>query len=83
MSRDIPELRYWAHNNWTDFGVIDLPDTATEFIFQFDSRRPADRLTMPEISFEVDVPSEMIEAIGIGQAYKILSESKTLELVHP
>lgn len=63
--------------------VIYLPEIAFNFINEFDSLKttPEERLNMPEISFEIDLPSDLIDQIGIGQAYKVLSESKTLELV--
>lgn len=52
------------------------------FIHRFDKASPEERLLFPEFSFEIEVPSAVIDKIGIGQAYKVLSESKTLELVH-
>lgn len=51
------------------------------FISKFDGLSPKERLLMPEFSFEIDVPMNIIEQIGIREAYKVLSESKTLELV--
>ncbi len=64
-------------------GYIALPLEATRFINAFDGwwHQPDVRLTLPEFSFEIDVPNEIINSIGIGQVYKILSESKTLEHV--
>lgn len=71
-----------------DYSILDkedyqftLPEEVTEFIKRFDSSTPDERLNMKLISFEIDVPNEVIDQIGIGQAYKVLSESKTLELV--
>lgn len=61
---------------------IELP-RARLFINLFDRSTPLERLTMSPQSFEIDVPSEVIEKIGIGEVYRILSESKTLELVAP
>jgi len=62
---------------------IELPEKARKFISSFDGLfiTPQARLDLPEMSFEVDVPSELINQIGISQVYKVLSESKTLELV--
>lgn len=62
---------------------ICLPDIASDFIKEFDNFKndPKARLLMPEISFEIDVPMKVIEKIGIREAYKVLSESRTLELV--
>lgn len=40
-----------------------------------------DRLKLPEMSFEVDFPDEMVEQIGIDELNTILSKSQTLEAV--
>jgi len=61
---------------------ISLPWEATQFIHAFDELSPEERINMQPISFEIDVPNELIEKIGIGEVYKILSESKTLEHVN-
>jgi len=62
-----------------------LPFDARSFITTFDalSHQPNERLNLDPFSFDIDVPSEVIDQIGIGEAYRILSESKTLELVQP
>lgn len=60
---------------------IPIPVEAQGFIGKFDGLMPGDRVKMKPISFEIEVPSEVIDQIGIGDVYKILSESKTLELV--
>lgn len=60
---------------------IPLPQVAKNFIKMFDSELPEFRPGMAPLSFEIDVPNEVIDMIGIGQVYKVLSESKTLELV--
>lgn len=60
-----------------------LPRIATNFIYAFDHKSPEGRVDMQPFSFEIDVPKEVIEMIGIGEVYKVLSESRTLELVHP
>jgi len=59
---------------------IALPVEATNFIAEFDASTPEQRSQMQPFSFDVEIPSEVIDKIGIGQVYKILSESKTLEL---
>jgi hypothetical protein len=61
--------------------AIKLPSAAEEFISTFDALSPEQRIEMPEISFEIEVPDSVIQKIGIGQVYKVLSESKTMELV--
>lgn len=63
-------------------GFIDsLPDEAQEFVLDFDHNTPEKRLLMPELSFQIDVSNEVINKIGIDEVHRILSESKTLELV--
>lgn len=59
---------------------IELPEIASNFIRHFDNRFGESRIMMKPISFEIDVPNEVIDSIGIPEVYKILSESKTLEL---
>lgn len=72
-------LYFWEYQRHN----ANLPDEAIRFIALFDSlkRYPGIRVDLPEMQFEIDVPSEVIDKIGIGQVYKILSESRTLELV--
>lgn len=60
---------------------IKLPYEACGFIAKFDSSTPDKRIQMPEFSFEIDVPDEIINQIGISEVHKILQESKTMELV--
>lgn len=64
---------------------IELPRNVANWIVDFDllNTSPLKRLDLPEISFEAEVPEEAIDSISIREAYRILSESKTLELVHP
>lgn len=72
-----------AFNGYGTSPEVSLPSEAVEFIINFDCAVPADRPNLPEFSFEIDVPSEVIEKIGLQEVYKILSESRTLELVMP
>lgn len=60
---------------------IKLPKEAEDFMKAFDKleETPSERLNLPEISFDIDVPDNIIQSIGISQVYKVLSESKTLE----
>ena len=62
------------------YDKIMTPEMAS-FIGRFDDSTPEERRAMSPISFEIDVPSEVIEKIGLQEVYKILSESRTLELV--
>lgn len=59
---------------------IPLPESARIFISRFDAKGPKSRLKMQPFSFEIDVPAEVIEKVGISEVYRVLSESKTLEL---
>lgn len=63
--------------------VIPLPPNARNFISVFDSASVQTRVNLPEFSFEITIPPSVLERISIGEAYRVLSESKTLELVHP
>lgn len=65
------------------YGGVSMKHDAERFIAVFDLSEPAQRLLLQPQSFEIEVPQEVIEKIGIGEVYRILSESKTLELVHP
>ncbi len=58
-----------------------LPQEARDFIEAFDKLTPEGRLTLPELRFVIDVPNEVIDWIGIPQVYKVLSESKSMNLV--
>lgn len=60
---------------------IVLPRDVSDFIESFDSSSPSKRVLMTPFSFEIEVPEYVISKIGIGQVYKVLSESRTLELV--
>lgn len=60
-----------------------LPVIANDFIDDFDRAGIAERLEMDPVSFHIYVPQRVIDKIGIGDVYKILSESRTLELVAP
>ena len=70
-------------NGWYGGGDTQslLPFKAIAFIEDFDDSTPEERVNMNPFSFEIDVPDSVINEIGIGQVYKVLSESKTLEYV--
>ena len=61
--------------------TIKLPIEAKKFIKQFDNSSYDQRKKMQPIEFEVEFPESLIQEIGIKDVYKVLSESKTLELV--
>lgn len=62
---------------------INLPNEATEFIWDFDDLRnsPYKRLDLPEFSFEIEVPDSVIDKIGISDLEGVIERSETLELV--
>lgn len=60
--------------------VCYLPEDASDFIRAFDDCSPSQRLMLPELSFEIDVPQKYIDKIGIDEAHRILSTSKTMKL---
>lgn len=63
--------------------VIDLPDEAIKFIRLFDSFTPNQRVTdIQELSFEIDVPEEVIDMINIDEVKRICEESPSLSLVN-
>lgn len=60
---------------------IRSPSNMSAYITQFDKLSPKERLLMPEEEFEVDVPDQVINKIGISQATEIISRSLTLEIL--
>ena len=64
-------------------GVAQLPQIAKSMIVLFDSftDNPEVRLHLPEFEFEIEVPDEVVDSIGINEIKEILKTSKTLELV--
>lgn len=66
----------------TKHEFIELPETAYQLITAFDRAETNEQIMqLPLIQFEIEVPSSVIDKIEIQEAYRILSESKTLELV--
>jgi hypothetical protein len=78
---EVEETRIHIGNAEVTF--CELPPIATRFINEFDNKSPAERVVMFPIAFEIDVPAWYTDMIGISEAYRILSESKTLELIQP
>lgn len=77
----------WANilpNSIKPFGPgfkLVIPHDQFDFITQFDelADTPELRLELPELSFEIDLPQEVIDAINIDDIHK----SETLELINP
>jgi hypothetical protein len=59
----------------------ELPIIARQFISMFDRTNAEGRVAMPEISFEIDVPQEIIDTIDISEVERIISETPHLNLV--
>lgn len=59
-----------------------LPKEAINFITKFDNLRntPLERLKLPELEFEIELPQEYIDTIDISEAVEIINKSQTLEL---
>lgn len=64
-----------------DRDLIALPKHISNIITGFDNMTPKERRRIQPFDFEIDVPYEVIDKIGISEVYKKLSESPTLELV--
>lgn len=81
--RDVfPDVRIDSVQILFPFGrvmSILLPQVAINFIHQFDRliNTPELRLELPELTFEVDVPDEIIAKINIEDIYR----SETLDVV--
>lgn len=63
-------------------GRIQMPIEATAFTYAFDNLkgRALERLTLPELSFDVVVPQSIIDHIGIAEIERILATSSNLEM---
>lgn len=59
---------------------IRLPEKASNFIYEFDmlSYSPEQRLKLPEMEFEIDIPDSIINQIDISNIYE---NHPTLKLV--
>jgi hypothetical protein len=73
------EIKY----NDKALSISELPIEAELFISRFDKfyKMPDQRLEMDEIEFEIDVPDEVIDAIGIEDVKRLLISHPTLEMV--
>ncbi|HEX8331898.1 MAG TPA: hypothetical protein VF622_04705 [Segetibacter sp.] len=60
---------------------ISLPQEATMFIRDFDAAEPEERAAMNPITFEIDIPDEVIEKINIDEVKELLKEHPTMQLV--
>jgi len=58
-----------------------LPTIAQEFILVYNGLKYDLRPLLPEFSFEIEIPDEVIQKINIDQITSLLKEHKTLELV--
>jgi hypothetical protein len=58
-----------------------LPKRVGRYIKKFDDTKPEHRPYLPEISFEIEIPDEIIEKINIEELRPLLTNHPTLELV--
>ena len=73
---------FWGENNLE----IKLPKEPIVFIESFDAlvQNPIERLKLPELEFEIEIPDSVISQIGNGnidEVKTIIQNSETLELV--
>lgn len=61
--------------------LIVSPLRVRAFIEQFDYLKPEQRILMPEISFEIDIPNSVIEKINIDEIRPLLVNHPTLTLI--
>jgi len=61
-------------------GSVQLPVAAERFIRDFDATLPHNRVAIPELEFEVDIPDAILESINIEEVREILRESEILKL---
>ncbi len=73
--------RYIHFDGYGSESVL-LPPIAKKFINNFDSIRPEERVKMPEIAFEVEVPESISNKWDISSLTEILKDSETLELIN-
>lgn len=59
---------------------IRLPQIASDFISRFDKAEPQERVQMPEMEFEVEIPDEVIEQVNISEVATLLANHPTLKL---
>lgn len=50
-----------------ELAIINLPDEAIDFIIDWDKASPVTRATMPEFSFEIEIPDEVVGTINISK----------------
>lgn len=64
--------------------MIQLPSNVATFIYEFDRLRfkPEQRLSLTPITFELNVPNELIDEIGITQLKDLINETDNLVLVN-
>ena len=74
-----PYMRY----HWQKGEEIKLPKKASKFVYQFDNASPSERIKMNPISFEIEVPDNVIEQINIEEVRPLLQNHPTLELIEP
>lgn len=61
--------------------TIPLTQEVRWFIVKFDEANPSERISLPELEFEVHIPDSIIEKINIDELRPLLINHPTLELV--
>lgn len=61
--------------------AISLPSIVWTWIDRFDKSSPAERILMEPISFEIEIPDNIIEQINIDELKPLLQNHPTLQLI--
>lgn len=59
---------------------IPLPVAAIDFIGKFDDAIPEERVLMPEIEFDIELPEYFIDSVNIDEIKPLLENHPTLSL---
>lgn len=62
-------------------GDIKLPEEATDFIYDFDLIDPEGRVELPELTFEIEIPDQIIATINIDELKPLLENHPTLAIL--
>lgn len=60
--------------------AIPLPPIAQDWIKQYDRTPPAERVNLPNLSVKLDLPQDVVDAIGDFKLTRILRHSRYLSL---
>lgn len=64
-------------------GFARLPQKACDFISIFDFASVEERPYLPELTFEIEIPDDIIQSIDISEITKTLTNHPNLKLIMP